>query len=78
MNSKTKLQSKLKDYQRFIITLILLSTYLFLGGVNNVFVYPSENGEKLLYLSGTLLIVGLVFSIQYVKIKRIITENERT
>ncbi|WP_170840821.1 YrhC family protein [Oceanobacillus limi] len=72
-----QLELKLKDYLRFIASLIILGTYLFFGGIINVYIQPSENGAELFYLSFALLLIGLGLSFKYIKLKKTIEKNER-
>ncbi|WP_196493687.1 YrhC family protein [Ornithinibacillus caprae] len=79
MDNHKQLELKLKDYRRFIATLILVSTYMYLGGLMNVFIQPkTDHGVELFVLSVILLAVGIAISFEYVKLKKKLEKNERT
>lgn len=51
----TKLKQKIEDYSRFLITLLILSVYFYLGMIINIFIEPTDKS--------TILIVLLISSI---------------
>lgn len=78
MNNRfKKLEQKLKDYQRFIVTLLIMCTYVYLGALNDLYVYPSEDGTKLLLISFGMSIAGLVFMFRFQQLKKRLDGNER-
>lgn len=74
MNRKLKL--KLIDYERFIIVLITLSCYLYMGAIITTYFQPSDQSTTLFYLTCALIIVTSIFLYRYKKIKDIV-ENEQ-
>lgn len=62
---KSFLQKKIEDYNRFFMTLMIVSTYAYLGVLIHYFIKPIENGNWLLpillvSLSGAALILRLL------------------
>ncbi|MEC5422174.1 YrhC family protein [Virgibacillus sp. C22-A2] len=77
MEDKAKqAELKLKDYQRFIAALLILSCYLYMGAVINTYISPSSDGVILLYLSLTSVVSGIILYFQKYRIEREL-ENER-
>ncbi|MFD1038563.1 YrhC family protein [Virgibacillus byunsanensis] len=71
------LQLKLKDYQRFIVTLLILSSYLYMGAIINTYIQPSSDGNALFNLSFTITIVAMFFFYKKHRIKKKLEDNER-
>lgn len=44
------------DYERFSLTLIILSVYLYLGGLIHTYIEPSSKGILLLYFTSISLL----------------------
>ncbi|GAA0432198.1 MAG: YrhC family protein [Bacillota bacterium] len=77
VNEKVKeLESKLKDFQRFIGTLLILSSYLYLGAIINTFMRPSTDGKILMLLAFVTVLSGILLATKQRKIK-IELEKER-
>lgn len=75
-NKLTDLQLKLKDYQRFISTLIILSSYLYMGAVINIYLQPTNNGITFIYLTIIAILSTTVLLYKYNQIKTDVEENE--
>lgn len=56
---KRKIETKLKDYQYFIAILLILSSYLYMGGIFNIYIQPSNGGKILLFLSLIMTVGGI-------------------
>lgn len=67
-----KLKLKAKDYKHFSIVFLILSTYLYMGAVNNTYFQPSSDGNLLFYLSLTMIGIVLLCHYRYKKIKSLI------
>ena len=50
MDEFTKIKQKIEDYSRFLITLIILSVYFYLGMIITTFLEPSEHSNILIVL----------------------------
>nr|WP_255637602.1 YrhC family protein [Virgibacillus salarius] len=70
------MESKLKDFQRFIGTLLILSSYLYLGAIINTFMRPSTDGKILMLLAFVTVLSGILLATKQRKIK-IELEKER-
>lgn len=68
---KEKLVSKQKDYQRFSITLMIMSSYFFFGAIDTIFVNPTSDGDVLLYFSLLFVVVGYYFHYHAMKLKQL-------
>ncbi|WP_171038038.1 YrhC family protein [Aquibacillus sediminis] len=56
----TKMKQKIKDYSRFLITLLILSVYFYLGMIINTFLVPSEqSGLLIILMLSSLSFAGL-------------------
>lgn len=56
-----ELQGKITDYTRFFMTLMIVSTYAYLGTFIHYFIQPIENGEWLVpILLASLTGAGLI------------------
>ncbi|TFJ94039.1 YrhC family protein [Lentibacillus salicampi] len=66
-----KLELKLKDYRRFTATLIILSSYLYMGAIINTYIHYSPDGRGLTVLSFAVALVAgwLGFRTHRLKIK---------
>jgi len=69
MNKIKNLKLKAKDSKRFCIVFLILSTYVYMGAVNNTYITPASDGAFLFYLSLVLIGIGLLFFYRYNKIK---------
>ncbi|MBM7569581.1 YrhC family protein [Aquibacillus albus] len=57
--ASTKLKQKIEDYSRFLVTLIILSIYFYLGMIITLIIEPSDKGYLLIVLMlGSLSIAG--------------------
>lgn len=71
------LLKQLKDYHRFIGTLIVISSYLYIGAVINIYVRPQENGGSFLFLSLAMIAAGIVLLARVKRIRMNLDEEER-
>ncbi|WP_106497070.1 YrhC family protein [Lentibacillus sp. Marseille-P4043] len=70
MDSKTKeLELKLKDYQRFIITLLIISIYLYMGAIMDTYIRPKADGGLLTGLSFGMVTAAAGLIMKYRKMK---------
>ncbi|MFC4558896.1 YrhC family protein [Virgibacillus kekensis] len=78
MNLKEQhLELKLKDYRRFVGTLLILASYLYLGSIIYLYVRQSSDGNFLVLMSlGAVLSAGW-FLYRSHRLKAKINENER-
>lgn len=77
MDNKTlELTLKLKDYQRFVSTLIILSCYLYMGALINLYLRPSGHGMTFIYLTIASVLSSIVFLYRYKKLQIKVNENE--
>ncbi|MDL4841464.1 YrhC family protein [Aquibacillus rhizosphaerae] len=54
-----KIQQRIEDYSRFLITLLILSIYFYLGMVINIFIEPTDKSTLLIGLMlGSLAVAG--------------------
>ncbi len=72
-----KLKMKMLDYERFIMTLIVLNCYLYMGAIITTYLQPSSNNQILFYLTVALIGVTALLIYKYKKIKDILEENEQ-
>lgn len=72
-----QLELKLKDYRRFIVTVLILASYLYMGAIINTYIRYSPDGRSLTILAfaATVAAGWLIYQSHRVKIK--IQENER-
>lgn len=56
------LKAKIEDYQRFVITLIILATYFYMGIIISVYIEESGNANLLAILALTSLTIAGWFS----------------
>ncbi|WP_188453584.1 YrhC family protein [Virgibacillus oceani] len=75
MSKRKELELKLKDYKHFIITLLLLSIYLYLGAVINTYVQPANDGEFLFNLSFGITLVIILFGLRFRRLKAKLEER---
>ncbi|WP_010531070.1 YrhC family protein [Lentibacillus jeotgali] len=57
-----KTETKLADYRRFTVTLLILAVYLYIGAVINTYINYSADGKALTILSFTLAAIAGWFS----------------
>jgi len=69
MNKIKNLKLKAKDSKRFCIVFLILSTYVYMGAINNTYIAPASDGTSLFYLSLVLIGIGSLFFYRYNKIK---------
>lgn len=74
---QTELEMKLKDFKRFVSTLIILSCYLYMGAVINLYFRPSDHGMVFVYLTIVTVLATMGFLYKYNKIKMTIEKNEQ-
>lgn len=66
MKSMKQLKAKIEDYQRFIATLLIFGSYLYIGAINNIYIHPASDGKVLLALSFfSILASCILFERQY-------------
>lgn len=71
MDPVTKeLKAKIEDYSRFIITLIIVSFYFYLGSIISIYIEPKEGGSMLMLLSGASISVAMFFVVLWKKWKK--------
>ncbi|MGY0694304.1 YrhC family protein [Virgibacillus sp. FSP13] len=76
MEPKTKeLELKLKDYHRFIITLLIISIYLYMGAVMDTYINPKADGGLLTGFSFGMVVVAAGFIMKFRKIKAMLEDK---
>ena len=66
MKSTKQVKAKIEDYQRFIATLLIFGSYLYIGAINEIYIHPSHDGKIYLILSFTSILVSIIlFERQY-------------
>ncbi len=78
MDNVTKqLQAKVVDYKRFVMTLLIVSFYFYLGTLITVYLKPVQEGSMILMgLTSVSIIASFYFLFQWKKCKTILAENE--
>lgn len=71
-----EIKGKMEDYSRFIVTLIILSFYLYIGTVINTFVYQSSQAIILVFLTIVSLSAAMVFVLKWKKYQQILLKSE--
>lgn len=78
MNDRIKdLQLKLIDYRRFILTLFLLGTYLYIGAMMTTYIQHSSDGLILFIFSLAFAIAMIGFIRGYFRIKSKLDHDQR-
>ncbi|WP_176555820.1 YrhC family protein [Virgibacillus ndiopensis] len=75
MNKRKELELKLKDYKRFMITLLLLSIYLYLGAVIDTYIQPTNDGDFLFNLSFGMTVIVSLFGLRFRRLKAKLEER---
>lgn len=60
-DKKKELENQLIDYQRFVSALLILSSYLYMGGLIKTYLQPSSHGGILFLLSLISVSAGIWF-----------------
>ena len=76
MDRQRALRLKLKDYQFFIAVLLIISSYLYMGAIFNMFSDSSKNGIDLLLLSFIMTVTGLGLQFHRNRLKKKLEQNE--
>lgn len=71
-----ELKAKMEDYKRFIMTLIILSFYFYIGSLINLYIEPKDGGPLLMLLSGVSITAALVFIMKWKKCNKVVQENQ--
>lgn len=74
MKSTKQVKAKIEDYQRFIATLLIFGSYLYIGAINNIYIHPTSDGKLLLILSFSSIIVSIIFFDRQYKLQKTIKE----
>ncbi|MBM7554681.1 YrhC family protein [Thalassobacillus pellis] len=56
-----QVEKKIEDYKRFILTLIILSSYFFIGTIISMYVYHNDLESIMV----TLTLIGLTFAFYF-------------
>ncbi|WP_164668533.1 YrhC family protein [Virgibacillus doumboii] len=76
-DNKDQLNIKLKDNQRFIATLLILASYLYIGAFINTYIKLSPDGSGLTILAFAITILAGILTFQSHRMKIKIEKNER-
>ncbi|MFC0522522.1 YrhC family protein [Pontibacillus salicampi] len=77
MEQLTKqLQGKVEDYKRFILTLIILSVYFYMGTIITTFIHPSGYNLLLLGITIASIVAAGVFVQRWQKLNKQLHEME--
>lgn len=58
VTGRKALHSKWRDYRRFSLTLLIISSYLYMGGIIDTYIQPAADGTVLFLLSLLMGIAG--------------------
>ncbi|GGB28768.1 hypothetical protein GCM10011409_02550 [Lentibacillus populi] len=72
-----ELEIKLKDYRRFIMTLLIVSIYLYMGSVMDTYIQSKGDGAILTGLSFAMTAAATLFVLKYRKLKLQLEDNKR-
>ncbi|KGX93637.1 hypothetical protein N781_10970 [Pontibacillus halophilus JSM 076056 = DSM 19796] len=75
MDSKKGMEGKIKDYGRYVLTLLMLSFYLFLGSVITTYLRPSEYNGVLFILTMFTLTATAYFVFRYKQLQSLEQQN---
>ncbi|MGM8364659.1 YrhC family protein [Virgibacillus sp. W0181] len=75
-NSTQKYKWKLIDYERFSLTLIILSCYFYMGAFIATYIEPSENGKIMFYLTCLSLAFAIFFLYKRHQIIKLLDKDE--
>ncbi|MDY0408515.1 YrhC family protein [Virgibacillus soli] len=73
---RKQLVQKISDYKHFIVVLLIVSSYLYVGAYHDLYMDPREDGETLILLSLLLVITSGLFFIRMLRLKKRIKKNE--
>ncbi|WP_139823856.1 YrhC family protein [Thalassobacillus devorans] len=71
-----QLESKIEDYKRFVITLIILSSYFFVGTIISMHVYQNQLEEMMMTLTLIGLTAAFYFTLKLSDFQKRISEEE--
>lgn len=67
---KKQLIEKQKDCRRFMVVLLIIGSYLYLGAVTTTYIQPANGGTLLFILSLLTILSGLGYGYTSLKIKK--------
>ncbi|WP_028783295.1 YrhC family protein [Thalassobacillus devorans] len=76
MNSMKQLENKIEDYKRFIITLIIVSSYFFVGTLISMYVYHNRLEDLMVTLTLIGLATAFYFTLKLTDFQRKLSEEE--
>ncbi|SEA95671.1 YrhC-like protein [Thalassobacillus cyri] len=76
MNSMKQLENKIEDYKRFIITLIIVSSYFFIGTIISMYVYHNQLEGLMVTLTLMGLATAFYFILKLTEFQQKLTEEE--
>ena len=76
MKTMKQLETKIEDYKRFVITLIILSSYFFVGTIISMHVYQNQLEEMMMTLTLIGLTVAFYFTLKLSDFQKRISEEE--
>ncbi|WP_229717892.1 YrhC family protein [Thalassobacillus devorans] len=71
-----QLETKIEDYKRFVITLIILSSYFFVGTIISMHVYQNQLEELMMTLTLIGLTAAFYFTLKLSDFQQRISEGE--
>ncbi|MFG6114246.1 YrhC family protein [Halobacillus sp. MO56] len=76
MNSMKQLENKIEDYKRFVITLIIVSSYFFIGTIISMYVYHNQLEGLMVTLTLTGLATAFYFILKLSEFQQKLMEEE--
>ncbi|MGM8213796.1 YrhC family protein [Virgibacillus sp. W0430] len=74
--SRKEMEWKRMDYERFSLTLIMLSSYFYIGAIIKTYIEPARNGELLFILACTSLALVVVLFYKRHQIMKKLDQDE--
>lgn len=76
VKSIKQLKEQIRDYHRFIATLVIVSSYLYIGGIHDIYIQPSSEGRVLLILSLITASLSFIFMVRCRQLKRYLNSKK--
>ena len=72
-----ELKAKIEDYKRFILTLIILSFYFYIGTLITTYIHPNKFNSVLLMLTGASIVASMMFVVKWKKFNKQYQEQQQ-
>lgn len=76
VKSSKQLKEQIRDYRRFVATLVIVSSYLYIGGIHDIYIQPSSEGHVLLVLSLITTSLSFTFMVRCCQLKRYLNNKK--